>query len=79
MGEVFLGSEALARSEVTEYGLRRWYRPIFHDVYVPKNCAPSMRDRTTGAWLRSDRRGVIAGVAASSLHGASWVDADVPC
>ncbi len=78
MGEVFIGSEALACGDVTEYELRRWYRPVFRGVYVPKNRAPSLRDRTTGAWLRSDRRGVIAGIAASALHGASWVDADVP-
>lgn len=31
-----------------------------------------------GAWLWSGRRGVIAGVAASALHGAAWVDAGVP-
>jgi hypothetical protein len=76
MDNVFIGSEAIARGEVTEYELRRWYRPIFRDVYVPKNCVPSLRIRTTGAWLRSQRRGVISGVAASALHGASWVDDD---
>ncbi|SIM04866.1 cullin, a subunit of E3 ubiquitin ligase [Mycobacteroides abscessus subsp. abscessus] len=30
------------------------------------------------AWLASGRRGVVAGLAASNLHGASWVDHDVP-
>ena len=39
---------------------------------------PSLRDRTVGAWLTSDRRGVIAGVAASALHGAQWVDPTEP-
>jgi hypothetical protein len=29
-------------------------------------------------WLTSDRRGVIAGVAASALHGAKWVDDTEP-
>ncbi len=28
--------------------------------------------------MRSGRRGVIAGIAASALHGAQWVDDDVP-
>lgn len=78
MGAVFIGSEAIARGEVTEFELRRWYRPIFRDVYMPKGTEPSLRDRTAGAWLASDRRGIIAGAAASALHGASWVDADVP-
>ncbi len=31
-----------------------------------------------GAWLTTDREGVIAGVAASALHGARWVRADEP-
>jgi hypothetical protein len=78
MGDVFIGSEAIARGELTEFELRRWHRRMFPDVYMPKRCTPSLRDRTTGAWLWSRRRGVIAGVAASALHGASWVDDDQP-
>jgi hypothetical protein len=78
MGEVFIGSEAVATAKLTEYQLRRWYRPIFHDVYMPKRVEPSLRDRTVGAWLWSRRRAVVAGVAASALHGAAWVDADIP-
>jgi hypothetical protein len=78
MGEVFIGSEAIAAAKLTEYELRRWYRPIFRDVYMPKRVVPSLRDRTVGAWLWSRRRAVIAGVAASALHGAAWVDADIP-
>ena len=35
-------------------------------------------DRAIAAWLASTRRGVVAGVAASALHGAPWVDPDVP-
>jgi hypothetical protein len=31
-----------------------------------------------GAWLWSKRKAVISGVAASALHGAEWVDANVP-
>lgn len=76
MGEVFIGSEAIATAKLTEYQLRRWYRPIFRDVYIPKRYEPSLRDRTVGAWLWSRQRAVVAGVAASALHGAAWVDAD---
>jgi hypothetical protein len=75
---VFLGSEALARGELTEYELRRWHRRIFRDVYVSRGDHVSLRDRIAGAWLRSGRRGIVAGVAASALHGASWVDDDIP-
>lgn len=76
MGEVFVGSEALAAAALNDYQLRRWYRTIFRDVYMLKRDEPSLEDRALGAWLWSRRRGVIAGAAASALHGAQWVDAD---
>ena len=78
MGEVFRGSEALRDGRLTEYELRRWYRPIFRDVYLPRLSEPSLNDRIVGAWLWSRRRGVVAGVAAAALHGSEWVDADIP-
>jgi hypothetical protein len=68
----------IATAKLTEYQLRRWYKPIFRDVYIPKRADPSLRDRTVGAWLWSRRRAVVAGIAASALHGAAWVDADIP-
>ncbi len=77
MTEVFLGREALGDG-FPRHDLRRWYTQIFRGVYVPKNAVPTLDDRILGAWLTSDRRGVIAGVAASALHGADWVDAREP-
>ena len=77
MGEIFRGSEAIANSELTGYALRRWYRPIFRDVHVPRRHTVTIHDRSVGAWLWSKRRAVIAGVAASALHGAQWVDPDI--
>ncbi len=76
MGNVFIGSEALASDSLTDYQLRRWHRSIFRDVYMPKRDEPLLDDRIRGAWLWSRRRAVIAGVAASALHGAQWVDTD---
>ncbi|MCW2661884.1 MAG: hypothetical protein JWP83_3036 [Mycobacterium sp.] len=73
---VFRGSEAVAEAALTDYQLRRWYRRIFRDVYLPKPDDPSLDDRIRGAWLWSGRRGIIAGAAASALHGARWVGAD---
>lgn len=78
MGEVFLGSEAIAGHALSEYQLRRWYRRILPDVYVPKRDELSLDDRILAAWLWSRRHAVIAGAAASALHGARWVDADTP-
>ena len=68
----------MAQGRLTEHQLRRWHRTIFRDVYVRKGYHASLRDRIEGAWLRSGRRGVIAGVAASALHGARWVDDSTP-
>lgn len=60
-------------------GQLRWnYRPLFPNVYVPCNTEPTLAVRTEGAWLWSGRRGVIAGRAASALHGAKWVAQDTP-
>jgi hypothetical protein len=76
MGGIFIGSEALAKGVVTRNDLRHHYQRLFPDVYVRGE--PTLRDFTAGAWLWSGRRAVVAGVAASALHGAAWVDPDVP-
>jgi hypothetical protein len=77
MSEVLIGREAIARGVVTRHELQRWYRPLFPGVHAAKGVL-TLRDRTMGAWLWSRRRAVIAGVAASALHGAQWVDDDQP-
>jgi hypothetical protein len=77
MGEVFRGSEALASGRLTRHELQRWHRTVFRGIYSTKQSTLSLRDRSEAAWLASDRRGVIAGVAASALHGAQWVDDDI--
>jgi len=77
MRKLIVGSQALANGAVTEHDLRRWYDRMFRDIYTPKGYEPLL-DRIDGAWLRSGRKGVVAGVAASALHGAQWVDDDIP-
>lgn len=78
MAEVFIGSEAMAAGRVTRHELNRWYRAVHHGVYAPKDVELSLRDRAIAAWLASRRKGVIAGVAASALHGAPYVDPTHP-
>ncbi len=73
---VFIGSEALAAGKVTRNELRRRYFRICPNVYGPPH--PTLRDRAEAAWLWSNRRGVVAGVAASALHHARWVADDIP-
>jgi very-short-patch-repair endonuclease len=77
-GRPFIGSEALATGAVNRHELRRYYRPVMPNVYLDKRAQPSLQDRTCAAWLWSRRRGVVAGLAAAALHGARWVDDDVP-
>jgi hypothetical protein len=78
MAVVFMGSEAVASGDVTRHELQRWYRSVYPGVYAPMRHNLSLRDRTVGAWLWSRRGAVIAGIAASALHGAQWIDDDVP-
>jgi hypothetical protein len=76
MGDIFIGSEAVANGVVTRHELQRWYRPIHPNVHGPRGGELSLQDRTVAAWLWSKRKGVVTGVAASALHGAEWVDDD---
>ncbi len=78
MRKVFLGSEAVKQGTLTAYELRSLHQRVFRDVYAPKSQQVTLRDRIEGAWLRSGRQGVIAGLAASALHGAQWIDEDIP-
>jgi hypothetical protein len=78
MAQVLIGSEAVAQGVMTRHELHRWYRPIFPGVYAARRDQLSLRHRTEGAYLWSRRQAVVAGAAASALHGARWVDADIP-
>ena len=75
---VFIGSEALDAGELTRHELRTFYRRLHPDVYAPRRAELTLEDRIAAAWLWSRRRGVVCGLAASALHGAKWVDTDVP-
>jgi very-short-patch-repair endonuclease len=74
----FVGSEALASGLVKKHQLRTHYRAVFPDIYASTEAALTAPQRARAAWLYSHRQGVIAGLTASALHGAKWVDDDVP-
>ncbi|OBG97839.1 type IV toxin-antitoxin system AbiEi family antitoxin [Mycobacterium sp. E3247] len=78
MDEPFLGSEARAAGLVTPYQLRSKYAALHKDVYVPRDVELTARLRAEAVWLRSRRRGILAGYSASVLHGSKWVDARLP-
>ncbi|WP_041319109.1 hypothetical protein [Mycolicibacter sinensis] len=74
----FVGSAALAAGNLTRYELRRHHVAVLPNVYLPTRTRPSLQQRTVAAWLWSGGQAVVAGAAASALHGAKWVDATVP-
>jgi hypothetical protein len=66
------------RGALSRHQLRTRYRAVFPNVYLPKQVQPSLHQRAVAAWLWSQRQGVIGGAAAAALHGAKWIDDDVP-
>lgn len=75
MADPFLGSEALAAGLLTPYELRSRYVALHKDVYVPRDAELTAVLRAKAAWLRSRRRGILAGFSASAMHGSKWIDA----
>jgi hypothetical protein len=78
MGEPFIGSEAVASGLLVKSALRTQYTRLFRDVYVSSDTEITAQLRAQGGWLWSGRRGIIAGLSASALHGAKWVDVAAP-
>ncbi len=74
----FIGSEALAAGILTRHDLRTYHRAIMPNVYLDKRVEPSLQQRITAAWLWSGREAVIAGAAASAMHGSTWIDQAAP-
>lgn len=78
MAEPFVGSEAVASGFLVKSALRTRYTKLFHDVYVSPDAELTPHLRAVAGWLWSRRRGIIAGLSASALHGAKWIDATAP-
>ncbi len=78
MRRVFVGSDALEAGALTRSALRWNYRRIFPDIYAPANAELSVSDFALAASMWTGGRGIIAGAAASALHGARWVPTSVP-
>jgi hypothetical protein len=74
MREPFIGSEALAAGQLSRHQLRTRYFALHQDIYVPNNVVITAAVRAKACWLRSRRRGILAGFSASALHGAKWID-----
>ncbi len=78
MAEPFIGSEAVANGDAVKSALRSRYTKLFRDVYVLPGVELTPLVRVRAGWLWSRRRGIVAGISASAVHGAEWVDAAAP-
>lgn len=78
MGEPFIGSEAVASGVLVKSVLRTQYTRLVRDVYIGPDTEITPQLRAHAGWLWSGRRGIIAGLSASALHGAKWVDSTAP-
>jgi very-short-patch-repair endonuclease len=74
MGEPFIGSEAVARGDVTKSQLCTRYTRLLRDVYVDSGVEITAALRAKAGWLWTRRQGVVAGFSAAALHGSRWVD-----
>lgn len=74
----FLAAEALDAHALTFRELRRFHTVIYPGVWAPRGVEIGAVERARAAWLWSGRRGVIAGLSASAVLGAKWIDAETP-
>ena len=74
----FLAAEALAADAVTFRELRRFHTGIYPGVWAPRDVELSPTQRAHAAWLWSRREGVVAGLSASAMWGAKWIEAGTP-
>ncbi|MFM9033600.1 MAG: hypothetical protein ACKOQ4_04830 [Mycobacterium sp.] len=77
MPSPILGSQAIARGELTRGQLRWRYAALHPDVYLEKTAERTLATSTAAAalWIPGS---VVAGRAAAAIHGVGWVDAGTP-
>jgi hypothetical protein len=78
IGWPFRADEALEDGALTFRELRRFHQAIYPGVWAPRGVELSATDRARAAWLWSRRDSVIAGLSASAMLGAKWIDGDLP-
>jgi hypothetical protein len=74
----FRADEALESGALTFRELRRFDQAIYPGVWAPRGVELSANDRARAASLWSRCGGVLAGLSASTMLGAKWIDAEEP-
>lgn len=70
----FRGAEAVEAGALSARQLKSFYVAVYPGVYLPRWVEVSAVQRARAAWLWSRRRGILAGVSASVLLGAKWIE-----
>lgn len=70
----FRAAEALDAGLLTFRELRRFHTAVYPGVWVARGADLTPTARARAAWLWSGRRGVLASLSASALHGARWIE-----
>lgn len=68
----------MSAGRLTRHQLRTNFVAVHKDVYVARGTKPTAIMRAKAAWLRSKRRGVLAGFSAAALHGARFIGPEIP-
>lgn len=74
----FRGAEAVGSGVLTARQLKAFYTAVYPGVYAPRWVDLSADQRARAAWLWSRRRGTLAGLSASVLLGARWIEPTLP-
>lgn len=77
-GIPFLGWQAVRRGDISRYELRKSYRPVYRNVYVPSRARLTAATRARAAWLWSGGDAVLVGRSAAAVLGTKWIDARLP-
>ncbi|MCV7402368.1 hypothetical protein H7K24_19705 [Mycobacterium fragae] len=74
----FRAAEALDAGALTFRELRRFHAAVYPGVWAPREVELSADQRARAAWLWSGRKGVLAGLSASAMLGAKWIEPATP-
>jgi Protein of unknown function (DUF559) len=74
--ELIIGSAAVRRGDLTRHVLARDYRPVYRDVYLPRDVKLTAQLRARAAWLSTGS--TLCGLSAAATFGTKWLDASAP-
>jgi very-short-patch-repair endonuclease len=74
----FLGRHAVRCGQLSARRLQKDFRPIYRNVYVHRTTGITAASRARAAWLWAGGDCQLVGLSAAAMHGAKWIDADLP-